>query len=600
MRRSTLTVGRYLDFLGASEKLVEWPPDVFGVAVSLLQKSGAYTRAISDWPPIDRSSAVPVKTQARQWTERMKALGAEWRNGAMTEPRNTPTDVVNWWHTVLNADTSNIADIRMNTDLCNALLQLCAVADEACAGVGLPPFNDEFETEAWLILDDRGTLCLHVDPTILRVLPKCHTPKVGMTIRSLSHHLSLIPAGDVEPHWYIVEPQKKRGDAPAARTLNLLLVPQPRLVLPGNFRSTDGPLQNMESTEFGFFTCDLQGRVDLDHVVALFDRARSIVECVDAVILPELSLSEGEYEQLRRLIVQNRKTMLVAGVGDAARAREFGQNYVRFDIPVDIPATDEEDRAAVEPQRKHHRWLLDGSQINQYGLGTRLDPGRKWWECIDIAQRELAFVSMEPWLTLSVLICEDLARQDPVAELIRSVGPNLVVALLADGPQLAARWPARYATVLADDPGSSVLTLTSAGMVDLCRGPRRMLDSRPVALWKDALTGGPYELNLPADADALLLCLGVDYKEEWTADGRSDAVERADGTKGGTTSYLTMLCVHPIAVPPPAPGSAVLPRPRPRAAGSSRRRSSPSDPEASPPAGRKIALTAEQSEGSES
>lgn len=306
----------------------------------------------------------------------------------------------------------------------------------------------------------------------------------------------------------------------------------------------------MDKTQFGFFTCDLQGRVNLNHVVALFDRARSIVPSVDGVILPELSLSEGEYEQLRKLIVEERKAMLVAGVGDSARDGHFGENYVRFDIPIEIAATDEEDRATVEPQRKHHRWLLDGSQISQYGLSTNLDARRKWWECIDISQRELAFVSMERWLTMSVLICEDLARQDPVAELIRSVGPNLVVALLADGPQLAARWPARYATVLADDPGSSVLTLTSVGMVDLCRGPRRMLEARPVALWKDAISGGPYELNLPADADALLLCLGVDRREEWTADGRSDAAD-----KGGTTSYLTMLCVHPIAVPSLAPAA---------------------------------------------
>lgn len=138
-----------------------------------------------------------------------------------------------------------------------------------------------------------------------------------------------------------------------------------------------------------------------------------------------------------------------------------------------------------------------------------------------------------------------------MAELIRAVGPNLVVALLADGPQLAARWSARYATVLADDPGSSVLTLTNVGMVDLCRGPRRMLEARPVALWKDAVSGGPYELNLPADADALLLCLGVDFREEWTADGRSDAANVGGGTSVdyGSASNLTMLCVHPIGAP---------------------------------------------------
>jgi len=52
---------------------------------------------------------------------------------------------------------------------------------------------------------------------------------------------------------------------------------------------------------------------------------------------------------------------------------------------------------------------------------------------------------------LTVLICEDLARLDPVNDLVRAVGPNLVMSLLMDGPQLTTRWPARYATVLADD-----------------------------------------------------------------------------------------------------------------------------------------------------
>jgi hypothetical protein len=53
--------------------------------------------------------------------------------------------------------------------------------------------------------------------------------------------------------------------------------------------------------------------------------------------------------------------------------------------------------------------------------------------------------------------CEDLASLDEWAELVRSAGPSLVVALLLDGPQLAARWPCRYSSVLVDDPGSAVL-----------------------------------------------------------------------------------------------------------------------------------------------
>jgi hypothetical protein len=33
---------------------------------------------------------------------------------------------------------------------------------------------------------------------------------------------------------------------------------------------------------------------------------------------------------------------------------------------------------------------------------------------------------------MCALICEDLARPDPVAEIVRTVGPNLVIALLME------------------------------------------------------------------------------------------------------------------------------------------------------------------------
>ena len=52
---------------------------------------------------------------------------------------------------------------------------------------------------------------------------------------------------------------------------------------------------------------------------------------------------------------------------------------------------------------------------------------------------------------------EDLARLDEVADLVRRIGPSLIIAVLLDGPQLATRWPCRYASIVADDPGSSGL-----------------------------------------------------------------------------------------------------------------------------------------------
>ena len=94
-----------------------------------------------------------------------------------------------------------------------------------------------------------------------------------------------------------------------------------------------------------------------------------------------------------------------------------------------------------------------------------LDPDLTWWEKINISNRQCFFHVFRQGACLATLVCEDLARIDPVQTVLRSVGPNLVVALLLDGPQWERRWPGRYATVLADDPGSAVLTVTSLGMV---------------------------------------------------------------------------------------------------------------------------------------
>lgn len=142
-------------------------------------------------------------------------------------------------------------------------------------------------------------------------------------------------------------------------------------------------------------------------------------------------------------------------------------------------------------------------------------------------------------LVLCVLICEDLARPDPVANLVRAVGPNLVIALLMDGPQTRERWAARYATVLADDPGCSVLSFTSLGMSQISRptaGPSR---SRVVAMWKDAF-GTATEIEVPTGFDAIALSLSTRYCQEYTSDGRGDE---------GAAAYPVLSGVHPISAP---------------------------------------------------
>jgi hypothetical protein len=267
--------------------------------------------------------------------------------------------------------------------------------------------------------------------------------------------------------------------------------------------------------KYGFFRCDSTDcAVDIDAVAKVFDEASRVAGHIDGIVLPELSLRPGEPQAIAK---KTGVSFVVGGCGISPEHGKPGLNFASVSTP---------NFSGIE-QSKHHRWRLDERQITQYDLGQRLDPSRQWWEHIQVGPRELNFVTLADWLVLSFLICEDLARIDPVNQLLHAVGPSLVIALLMDGPQLASRWPARYATVLADDPGSSVLTLTSLGMCVSSRAPEPGKEpSRVVALWKDAFSG-PVQIELPKEKTGIVLNLRRHKIEEFTADGRSDLGETA-------------------------------------------------------------------------
>ena len=113
------------------------------------------------------------------------------------------------------------------------------------------------------------------------------------------------------------------------------------------------------------------------------------------------------------------------------------------------------------------------------------------------------------------------ASSSSLADVVRRVGPSLVVAVLLDGPQLTSRWPSRYSSVLTDDPGAAVLTLTSYGMAARSRPPGKR-GSRVVAHWNNPVDG-PQEIELAPRAAAILLSMSVETTTLWTADGRSHA-----------------------------------------------------------------------------
>src|SRR5262249_42598840 len=112
----------------------------------------------------------------------------------------------------------------------------------------------------------------------------------------------------------------------------------------------------------------------------------------------------------------------------------------------------------------------------------------------------------------------DLAHNDDVAELMRSVGPTIVITALLDGPQLTSRWAARYASVLADDPGSAVLTQTSLGMAERSR-PHGHEPAPLIALGKDP-SRGVREIRLEPGAHGVVLTVCMSRATRRSADLR--------------------------------------------------------------------------------
>jgi hypothetical protein len=409
---------------------------------------------------------------------------------------------------------------------------------ERAAPLGLNIGSDPFQLHADMLLLPKSTgssLCELVHHSKLRVLPKMHTPQSGLTIRAFSHHLALCMPNEVHCEWHML-PVNTQGFC-----LNLLLVPWPKVVRPAQFQPAPGPKPTIHHGSHEMFT--LYGNTfqaeDVKRLSAVLREATAQVGRIDGVVLPELALDDQRHEVVKNVVLDN-DSFLVSGVGSPSTRSVVGKNCVALDIP--IVGLDFQTNIR---QGKHHRWKLTKSQILQYGLSTHLNPAASWWEHISIAERRLAFIAMRPWLVLSVLVCEDLARPDPAGDILRAVGPNLVISILMDGPQITDRWSARYATVLADDPGCSVLCLTSAGMAELSKPrPGGASRSQAVALWKDP-ERGLIEIDLPPGADAIVLNISVDYKEEWSIDGRSD---------GGATGYPILSGVHYITTRTALPG----------------------------------------------
>jgi hypothetical protein len=502
-----------------TDELLDWPPDVFALANVILARSEAFRFALSpigEWPP----EGYP------DWGRMVEEAGLCW--GAWVEHRRGPPPelVGQEWLALKDRVDMPLEHLAEGLDerVCVALLTLHAIADEACAGLGVAldtsdAMSSVYRARGRELLVRTGSMA-RVDPRLLKVLPKVRTPPTGRP--AFSRYACVLGPG-IQACWHKM-PARHRGTDLRSEYATLLLLPWPLEVNASDFRPTEDGVQRSSKDPFGFFEFAPAQGLDLDLLDRVLVAARRETGSVDVVGLPESAVEEGEIDELEALLYDHGVVSVVAGVRQ--QSPEPGRapyNWLHMGFN---PRLVKGGSLPTEPspawfhirQRKHHRWSLDEAQIYQYHLGGVLHPHVRWWESMDVPRRSIQFVEVAE-LTLASLVCEDLAQNDDVAELIRSVGPTIVLTALLDGPQLDSRWAARYASVLADDPGSAVMTLTSYGMVQRSR-PRGREASPVIALWKDPARG-VREIPLEEGAHAVLLTVCTDRATRRSADGRT-------------------------------------------------------------------------------
>lgn len=549
------------------EDWISWPPDLFALTSLILQQTGSYIHTVLPF-----GSAIWPEDQ--EWQQTLRITRKKWYRWILGKGKfpnflkKRHELLVGGWHEItieqirdLQVPSPNepTPDQRRIWEVCKIILELHALADEACEGLGITaknswkeqPFRNSHKDKskqhdrldmdvktihgmANILLAYTGSLS-RLPVSVVRVLPKLRTPNVGLTLRSFSHNVTMHQT-EVDVMWRTM-PWVNIDE----NTINMMIVPWPYTMEPTWFKPSVHTTPRNSSERTRYF--EYEGSptpFDPEKLLTMLQNAETSVHRIHLIVFPELALTEGNLEAILQALAKNKARdqvpMVLTGVRDSA-PDDLGTNQV-------VLSTFFAGKWYQFKQDKHHRWRLDGKQIKQYNLGGALAGGKEWWEAIRISRRKLSVLAPNNWLALCPLICEDLARLEPVSEIIRGIGPTLLIAILLDGPQLSERWPSRYASVLADDPGTSVLTVSALGLTKRSLNDYGGGDGLDiVALWKDSVTGArtiPIQQSEKLKDGAsvgVVLTISAHWKEEFTSDGRGD---------GGNGALFVLQGIHSV------------------------------------------------------
>lgn len=491
--------------------------------------TGAYTNSVS--PPVG------CEWTREGWQKKSRAIADDWTDWNIGISSSVDHPMAKYMNKLksrefLELDLYDFYEPdRAVWESLKLILELHCIVDESFRRIGIlypenPDFSSVFvQTQYMLVL--RGTIS-RISKHHGIVIPKMRTPKLGLTLRSLSHYLTFHDT-EVEIAWYSgpwvnIDENK----------VNILIVPWPYSISAKDFSYESSINEEISSRASYFYYSPGNNRFinELDHLIEQIKHLmREVLDKVHILAFPEMSLRPNELKLLQSRLADSFEPyqipMIIAGVSDAYRKEDM-QNKSQRSFNRVILSGYYSLKWFDIIQHKHHRWRIDPEQAANYQLDGVLTGADEWWESINIHRRKISFFAPNAWLTICPLICEDLARLEPVSEIIRGVGPTLITALLLDGPQIKERWPARYATIFADDPGSSVLTLTALGLVRRSNDGFRLreggrVDNQYVALWKDEINGHQsIDVADESKSNNVILSVKGEWGEEYTADNRLD------------------------------------------------------------------------------
>src|SRR6266851_5680266 len=296
----------------------DWAPDLFAAMATITERSGLYAEAsfMAYW--------TTGFALSKAWIDDTCSIGKEWATSA-----SPPKAVVSFWSDLIQKHgNALIADTTSGSlEWKKIVFQLLAIADEACAGIGFPPAGSSASERRrrtvtgiqYLVAEDyiaweekrRRTpeipvmggdllpylphsLCMRVPPVIACVQPKTSTPGVGCTLRSLTHHVALLPSiANVSTRWQLANEGHQDLEA-----FNFLIVPFP-FVIPGrSFTKVfgafpGGPNERAFTLNPDVWIGSATPQDFADFLLGLVKAAQPELEPVHAIVMPETALRLG-------------------------------------------------------------------------------------------------------------------------------------------------------------------------------------------------------------------------------------------------------------------------------------------------------------------